>query len=144
MITGMDAKKTLVLLVDDEKDLVEAIADSIPQDLFEVTGVNSAQEALAHLDSRKSAGQPSVDCVVSDWMMPGLNGLELLDRLRSDASHRFVAFVLMSGAVTKEEIASAAQHGPDAVLLKPFKSVDLVEKIIQAKTRALSRQLAGT
>ncbi len=135
----MATASTLVLVVDDEKELVAAIRDSLPSEFFTVLTAYSGEEALTILDSQVKGGTP-VECIVSDWMMPGMDGLALLAQVRT-RSQVDAAFLLMSGAVTREKLLAVARHGPDAVILKPFKADDLVAKIQEAGTARTLRRI---
>ncbi|WP_439026534.1 PAS domain S-box protein [Haloarchaeobius sp. DT45] len=90
-----------VLCVDDDAGFVEAMASYLENedDRLETTALTSAAEGLAHL---KTA---DVDCVVSDYDMPQMDGLEFLDHVRS--THEDLPFLLVTGKGS-EEIASEA------------------------------------
>jgi CheY-like chemotaxis protein len=90
-----------VLLIDDERDLADMAALFLERecDALETDSVTSPEDALARL----KAGD--FDCVVSDYDMPTMNGLELLDAVRDE--HPELPFVLFTGKGS-EEIASEA------------------------------------
>lgn len=90
-----------VLVVDNEANFAELTATMLERedDRIEATGVTSGDEALAVID------RSSVDCIVSDYDMPEMNGLELLEAVRSRDSA--VPFILFTGKGS-EEIASEA------------------------------------
>ena len=102
-----------VLVADDDRDVC-ALLELVLSPLADVTLVNDAESALALLAS----GQP-YDAIVSDFMLPGINGLEFVRRVRSDERDRHVPILMISGhGRLVGESARAA--GADAFLDKPF------------------------
>jgi len=90
-----------LLHVDDDRDIVELTADFLERESDDITVLTetSVRDGLDRL-----AGEP-IDCIVSDYDMPGRNGLEFLERVR--AEHGDVPFILFTGKGS-EEIASDA------------------------------------
>lgn len=135
-----------VLLVDDEAEIRSLLSDYLEVRGYTATCAESGTDAYRLIEERAQGGGPHFTAVVSDWMMPGMDGLALLEKIRSGDQHR-LPFVLMSGAVSRDVLLAAVKYDPDAVLLKPF-SIDLLcAKITEAaKTRerkVLDRVLTG-
>ena len=101
MTTG-SGDSIAVLLAEDDAALADLTATYLEReaDEFAVTTRDDAESALEYLD-----GEASVDCIVSDHDMPGMNGLEFLEAVRED--HPDLPFVLFTGK-GNEEIASEA------------------------------------
>lgn len=93
--------QTHVLIVDDEPDLAELVADVLDSeaDDFDVQYVTSASDGLDRL------AQNDFDCIVSDYDMPGMDGLDFLDAVREGSCE--IPFILFTGKGS-EEIASEA------------------------------------
>jgi DNA-binding response OmpR family regulator len=117
-----------LLLVEDDFDLSGAVGRSLASRGFEVLCCGDGAEALAAL--RKKA----FDVAVLDLTLPGLDGLEVLARLRSDGNRTPVLVLTARGAVS-ERIAGL-NAGADDYLAKPF---DLDE--LEARLRALVRRM---
>ncbi|WP_136716159.1 PAS domain S-box protein [Halorientalis salina] len=100
-MSRMDGGSVRVLHVDDEPDLVELSATYLERERADLTVVTetSAADALGRLDGA------AIDCVVSDYDMPGMDGLEFLEAVRE--SHPELPFILFTGKGS-EEIASEA------------------------------------
>ena len=81
------AGKRTVLVVDDEKDIVSLLEHFLHRE-FDVKTAHNGQEALRIIADQE------IDCVISDYMMPGMNGRELLDSIR--ASGRTMKTVIHS------------------------------------------------
>jgi len=84
-----------VMVVEDDPDLREALAELLRDEGFVVETAENGARALAQLESNTEE-LPKV--VVSDLMMPEMNGWELVERLRSDARLRRVRIVVMTAA----------------------------------------------
>ncbi|MBL4721524.1 MAG: response regulator [Alphaproteobacteria bacterium] len=67
------------------------------------------------------------DLVICDWMMPKMNGLDVLKQLRS--SHSNVPFIMISGKAAESEIAEARVQGVTAFVPKPFEAAQLIQAV---------------
>ncbi len=101
-----------VLLVDDERDLADMAALFLERehDALETDAVTNPGDALARLKA------DDFDCVVSDYDMPTMNGLELLDAVRDD--HPELPFVLFTGKGSEEIASEAISAGVSGYLQK--------------------------
>lgn len=101
-----------VLHVDDDPAMLDLTADflALEETPFEVHGVESAKEGLAFLD------EACPDCVVSDYQMPGRNGLEFLELVRED--HQDLPFILFTGQGSEEIAGEAIAAGVTDYLQK--------------------------
>ncbi len=92
--------------------------------------------------ARFGGDDPRIAAIISDWMMPGGDGMRLLAALRLG---RFcnVPFVLISGAVTRERLDAAIKGGADGVLLKPFGLDALRRRVQEAIQRRAARGQRG-
>ena len=80
-------------------------------------------------DAWKQASEKSFDCFLIDWMLPGISGIDLVQKLRQASHCKDKAIVMISGRSDKEDIATAASSGVDSYLAKPFTAVQLRDKI---------------
>jgi len=103
-----------VLHVDDEPDFAEMTAEYLERDnpSFEVTTANDPAEALSLLEDRGK----DFDCVVSDYSMPGKNGIELLSEVRE--GHPELPFILFTGKGSEEVASEAISKGVTDYLQK--------------------------
>ena len=121
----------LILVVDDEVEVAEAIRRVLEQAGFSVAVANGAMEAA------EAAEMQRPDIVVTDMIMPKANGLELIKTLRD--SHPRVRVIAISGGgsfglhsykpdaiKTHAYLAAAREAGADEVLTKPFDMNDLL------------------
>jgi two-component system NtrC family response regulator len=122
-----------VLLVEDERPQRELIGEILERDGFEVRGAGTVDEALAALDEHPA------DLVLCDWRMPGRDGGELLDEVRSRSLD--CAFIVMTAYGSIAHAVEAMQRGADDYLGKPFEKEALllaVQRVL--KTRRLERE----
>lgn len=119
-----------VLLVDDELDFVEVLADRLVARNLDVSTANSGEEAL------EAARERNFDAIVLDMAMPGMDGLETLERLLEINSDLQV--ILLTGRATLEQAATAIRIGALDLLEKPADLDTLVEKIEKAATKRWS------
>jgi two-component system chemotaxis response regulator CheY len=69
------------------------------------------------------------DFVVTDWNMPGMQGIDLLKAIRADASLSHIPVLLITAEAKKEQIVMAAQAGVNGYIVKPFTAATLKTKL---------------
>jgi DNA-binding response OmpR family regulator len=111
-----------VLVVDD----MPAIRRMLRQMLQHLGVKGDIQEAGDGQEAWEALQQRPFDLVVSDINMPRLNGLDLLRRLRANPQYQTTPFLMISGEVSEDIVAAAAESEVDGYLLKPFK-IDSLE-----------------
>ena len=121
--------KTRVLLVDDEKDFLDIMAERLGARGMDISTTTSAEDAV------KMVREGSYDAVIMDLMMPAMDGfkaLKLLKKIRPD-----VQIILLSGDVPQEKCTEAIKLGALDVIEKPADLNILTQKIEDAKARKL-------
>jgi DNA-binding NtrC family response regulator len=113
-----------ILLVDDEDDVLSMMVDVLREQGYLPVPVSDGEEALELLTSRP------VDAVVSDIMMPRLNGMRLLEAVKRGP--RQVRVVLVTGYATRALALEALGRGASCVLEKPFTNDALVTAVRDA------------
>ncbi|MBG0791262.1 MAG: response regulator [Desulfovibrionaceae bacterium] len=114
-----------VLLVDDEQGFVETLAKRVANRGLTVNTALSGQEALDFLDKDNS-----VDVVVMDVKMPGIDGIEALKRVK--AAHPLVEIVMLTGHATVESAIEGMKSGAFDYLMKPCELDELLSKVNEA------------
>ena len=113
-----------LLIVEDStmtRSLVRAVASEI--DGVETFEANTGFEALKMLPARK------YDLIVTDINMPDINGLELINFVKSDERYRVIPMLIISTEKSDEDRKRGLEMGADAYLSKPFKADELLEMI---------------
>lgn len=112
-----------VLIVDDSRLQRRILAASLARWGYSVTEANSAEEALEHC----AENQP--DLVLSDWMMPGMDGLEFCQTFRKLPRDSYGYFILLTSKTEKEAVARGLDCGADDFLTKPVNAAELRARI---------------
>jgi DNA-binding response OmpR family regulator len=128
-----------ILMVDDEPAIVTVVRERLEREGFAVRAVASGEEALAHMDADPA------DLVVLDVMLPGIDGFEVLRRLRG-AGHTVPVIVLTARDEDVDKIVGL-ELGADDYLVKPFNPRELSARIRavlrrQAEVKALETKVA--
>ncbi len=123
-----------VLVVDDEKNYLVVIEDLLLDEGYEVVTASSASEALAMLQDTP------VDCVLSDIKMPGMSGIELLDRI--NALDPDLPVILMTAFAEVDQAVSAMKKGALDHIQKPFDNMDVKRAVARGvEKRSLVRNI---
>jgi diguanylate cyclase (GGDEF)-like protein len=100
-----------------------------------------AEDGLQAWEAFQGSG---VDAVISDWMMPGLDGDELCRRVRADPNAPYAYFVLLTSLDDKRHIVAGMEAGADDYLTKPFGHEELETRLIAAaRVSALHRKITA-
>jgi two-component system chemotaxis response regulator CheY len=113
------------LVVDDSQAVRDLLAQHLGQLGFQVEQAADGREALAQLPA-----MPRLAVVLLDWSMPGMDGLEVLRRLRSDRRYAQVPVVMVTTEAELPSVGDALQAGASEYLMKPFDAQGLLEKLL--------------
>ncbi|MFW8593845.1 PP2C family protein-serine/threonine phosphatase [Cribrihabitans neustonicus] len=112
-----------VLVVDDSRLQRRILVASLKKWGFTVTEAESGEEAM-----EICANEPP-DLILSDWMMPGMNGLEFCRSFRAQSKDDYAYFILLTSKSEKNEVAEGLDAGADDFLTKPVSSDELRARI---------------
>lgn len=113
-----------ILVVDDYRTMVKVLRSLLQQiGLTNVDDASDGEEALRKLRERPYR------LVISDWNMSGMNGLELLTKLRQDATSADLRFIMVTSESKTESVLAARRAGVDHYIVKPFNAQTLRAKI---------------
>jgi two-component system response regulator MprA len=121
---------TTVLVVDDDRKITEMLRRTLAYEGYQVDMAADGREALAKAQTQRP------DLVVLDWLMPGLDGIEVAKRLR-EADDALILMLTARDAV--EDRVTGLDSGADDYLVKPFTPAELLARI-----RALLRRSEAT
>ena len=116
----------VVLVADDDDDILLLVTTRLRRDGFDVVAARNGEEALALAKER----HPAV--AVLDIGMPGLDGLEVLQRIRADDDLTATRVLLLTAKAQESDVRRGYDAGADAYVRKPFSPVEL-----SARVRAL-------
>ena len=112
-------KPLRILVVDDSKVMRGVLRKMLGCDGTEVLEAHDGKHALEVL-----AAEP-VDCVISDWNMPRMKGIDLLRQVRQDAALAHLPFVMVTAEAMAQNVAEADAARVSAYLTKPFTAESL-------------------
>jgi DNA-binding NtrC family response regulator len=122
-----------LLLVDDEKPFVEIMSRRLRQRGFTVAGVFSGSEAVSSVENNAS-----VDVVVMDIAMPGINGIETLQKIKE--KHPLMEVIMLTGHGSVPSAIASMKQGAFDYAVKPYDLDTLIEKIKGAADRKRIRE----
>lgn len=118
-----------VLVVDDETDILELVEYHLIREGYSVQLVETGESALEAIAERPP------DLVVLDLMLPGLDGMEVCRRLKTNAETRSIPVMMLTAKGEDSDIVSGLEVGADDYLSKPFSP-----RVLTARVRALLRR----
>lgn len=116
-----------ILVAEDDavtRKILEVTLKGLGWDVVTASDGNAAWEMLQTLD-----GDSAPDLAVMDWMMPGLEGIEICRRLRSTPGFEFLYVILLTSRGDKEDLAAGLAAGANDYITKPFDPVELEARV---------------
>ena len=117
--------KNMKILVVDDFSTMRRIIKNLLKDL----GFSNIQEADDGSTALPMLQQGDFDFVVTDWNMPGMQGIDLLKNIRADSKLKHLPVLMVTAEAKKEQIVAAAQAGVNGYVVKPFTAATLKEKL---------------
>jgi len=123
-LDNLDSGKKKVLIVDDDQEIVELIADVLIRDgRFEIKTASSGYEAGISTEQFKP------DLILLDYMLPDVNGDVVCHTIRKNPQFEDIKIIIVSGVIKQDEIDRLLKTGAEDFVKKPFDIVDLTDKI---------------
>jgi two-component system chemotaxis response regulator CheY len=117
-------KEMSILIVDDFSTMRRILKNMLRE-----LGFNNASEADDGLTALPMLKSGKFDFLVTDWVMPGMDGLTLLKTIRSDETLCDMPVLMVTAEAKREQIMVAADAGVDGYVVKPFTAATLQDKI---------------
>jgi len=117
-------KNIKILVVDDFPTMRRIIRNLLKE--LEFVNVDEAEDGAIGLEKLKAG---NYGFVVSDWNMPNMDGLAMLQAIRATPSMAKLPVLMVTAEAKKENIIAAAQSGANGYVVKPFTAITLEEKI---------------
>lgn len=117
--------KNMKILIVDDFSTMRRIVKNLLRDL----GFSNTQEADDGLTALPMLKKGDFDFVVTDWNMPGMQGIDLLKHIRADAELKHLPVLMITAEAKREQIIEAAQAGVNGYIVKPFIAATLKEKL---------------
>jgi len=132
--------QTTILVVDDEPAITASLSYCLEQEGYEVISAGDGKEAVQKVMDHIP------DLIISDVMMPEVDGYELCRRIRQYYRTRHIPFLFLSAKSTSESKLQGLELGCDDYITKPFDLTELITKvrrIIEQRAAAVESGLAG-
>lgn len=117
--------KSMKILVVDDFSTMRRIIKNLLRDLG-FTNIEEADDGTTALPMLQNG---AFDFVVTDWNMPGMQGIDLLRAIRDDAELKDIPVLMVTAEAKREQIIEAAQAGVNGYIVKPFTAATLKEKL---------------
>ena len=132
---ALESGKRRVLIVDDDEELVELLADVFERDgRFDIRTTNNG------FDAGMLVKEFRPDVVILDVMLPDINGKEVCQRVRSDTALDEVRIICISGMVEQDKVADLKAAGANDFIQKPF----TVEKLLERACQLLELEMVSS
>lgn len=112
-----------VLIVDDEANIVISLEFLMEQAGYTVAVARNGDEALEQIEQFRP------DLVLLDVMLPGIDGFDILQRVRQQPEHRNMAIIMLTAKGREVEVTKGLALGADAYITKPFSTRDLLAEV---------------
>ncbi len=120
------SSKACILVVEDEKDILELVRFNLAREGYAITGVITGEEALRAVHRQRP------DLIILDLMLPGVDGLEVCKTLKNTPETRDVPIMMLTANGEESDIVLGLGLGADDYVTKPFSP-----KVLMARVKAL-------
>jgi two-component system alkaline phosphatase synthesis response regulator PhoP len=124
--------KERILVVEDEEDILELVRYNLVKEGYQVTGALTGEDAL------KKARAEVFDLIVLDLMLPGIDGLDVAKKLKSDPKTGHFPILMLTAKGEEADIVTGLELGADDYVTKPFSP-----RVLIARVRAILRRKTG-
>lgn len=121
--------KETILVVDDEEDILELVRYNLSREGFDIIGAETGEKAL------EVANAESVDLIVLDLMLPGLDGLEVAKQLKNYPKTQNIPIIMLTAKGEEADMVTGLELGADDYVTKPFSP-----RILLARIKAVLRR----
>ena len=116
-------KKSKIVVIEDEVDILEVINYNLSKEGFDVCSALDGEEGLALIKKEVP------DLVLLDLMLPGLDGIEICRKLKTDYSTRSIPIIMVTAKGEESDIVLGLGMGADDYMVKPFRPRELIARI---------------
>jgi two-component system, OmpR family, alkaline phosphatase synthesis response regulator PhoP len=126
--------KGTILVIDDEKDLIELLRYNLEKEGYDVIAATDGQSGLDVIKRHRP------ELVVLDLMMPGIDGLQVCQRLRSDQAAARTPVIMLTAKATEADRIVGLELGADDYITKPFSPREVVARVKAVLRRTAAQQ----
>ena len=130
-------KNTKIAVIEDEADILEVIEYSLSKEGFRVCTALDGEEGLGLVKKEVP------DLVVLDLMLPGIDGIEICRKLKSDSATRSISIIMVTAKGEESDIVLGLGIGADDYVVKPFSPRELTARVKSVLRRGGLREAVG-
>ena len=134
-------KKPKLIVIDDSHDILELLKYNLLSEGYEVKVFFNAADALKYVTVENT------DLVITDWMLPEMDGLDLCRNLKHNPSTQDIPVVMLTGKIDEIDVVTALEVGAEDFISKPVRIREMlsrVKKIIRRKPAGVPEKTNGT
>jgi len=124
-------KHTCIMAIDDELEILRLLRNILEDEGYDFVGAGNGDAAFSLMQKRHP------DLIILDIMMPGLNGFQVLDRIRQESD---IPVIMLTGMGEVTALRDAVEFGADDYVRKPFYPLELVARVRAKLRRVTSSQ----
>lgn len=117
------AARERILVIEDEPDIREVVEFNLRREGFRVSGAETAEEGFEKIQNEFP------DAVLLDLMLPGMSGLELCRKLKSDPDFRAIPVIMVTAKDDVDDVVAGLEAGADDYVSKPFSPRVLIARV---------------
>jgi two-component system phosphate regulon response regulator PhoB len=125
--------KATILIVDDEEDIRELVELNLAQEGYKVLSCETGEQAL------ETAAYKLPDLIILDLMLPGIDGLEVCKKLKSNIKTENIPIIMLTAKGEETDIVTGLELGADDYVTKPFRGKVLVARVRRILRRSTER-----
>lgn len=128
-----------ILVVDDEEHILELIKYNLENNGYNVFESESGEEALEILEK-----QSNIDGVILDWMLTGIDGMEVLKEIRSNSKLKYIPVIMLTAKNEEFDTVFGLEMGADDYISKPFSIRELIARLKSVLRRIESLKISSS
>ncbi|MEM9329132.1 MAG: response regulator transcription factor [Bacteroidota bacterium] len=116
-------KDLAITIIDDEEDILELLRYNFEKERMQVATYTSGYDGMAHIRSQRP------DCVVCDWMLGDIDGIEICRLIKRDKELEYIPFIMLTARNDEIDVVTALELGADDYVTKPVRIKELICRV---------------
>lgn len=117
----MDTRK--ILIIDDDPTICELIVTNLKQNGYTTVAAFSGETGI------EAAKKDTPDCIILDWSLPGMDGMEVLKSLKEDDATQNIPVIMLTAKTEISHVSQSLSYGAKDFIVKPFEHDNLIERL---------------
>lgn len=118
----LETPRTTILIVDDNEDMV-AFTSELLSETYRVFTASDGEQAIRHMT------EETPDLIITDLLMPNLDGIEMVKRIRSRSEWRTIPILMLTAIKSEDVLADGFSYGINDYMTKPFSTIELQARV---------------